>query len=104
MESEPESLSASCVSYFNNGNIENPEVNLYAHPASGKLMFNIAGVGGYEEITYRITNAVGALVREGTIRDVSGSSGVSIETLSTGFYTLSVKLGETVINKKIMVK
>ena len=104
MESEPESLSASCVSYFNNGNIENPEVNLYSHPASGKLMFNIAGVGGYEEITYRITNAVGALVREGTIRDVSGSSGVSIETLSTGFYTLSVKLGETMINKKIMVK
>lgn len=80
-----------------------PEIEVYPNPATGSVF--IAGELAAGEVSYRLHNSMGQLLRNGTKQHGGGrlELPVSLAQLATGMYILEVGFQENRITRRVMV-
>lgn len=80
---------------------ESTGIVLYPNPASDRLNFEIV-TPGQSEMTYKIFNAFGTEVKQGSLGRVSGETSLSIDQFTPGVYVVRVFAADGVINRSFL--
>ncbi len=78
-------------------------VNVYPNPAENKVTIGLKSAGGNVNVIYKILNVNGQTALEGQFASNSLQKDVDISSLTSGIYNIQIKIGDNLINKKIVV-